>query len=125
MADHRCANCAHYEPSLRQGRGRCLHPEVRVLWRDRLIKRKAHACLSLGYDFWEAAGQELHIMLGKILLDSNTISRSQLEAGLAVQRAEGFNRRIGEIWIALGYVDTQEIQTALRTQDDMLQIAGR
>lgn len=125
LADRRCATCAHFEPSQKQGRGRCLHPEVRTRWGDRLIKRKAHACLSMGEDFWEAVGQKLHIMLGKILVDTNKITRTQLEAGLSVQQAEGFRRRIGEIWIALGYVSPGEIQEALQTQKEMLRVNSR
>lgn len=122
MADRRCANCAHFEPSERHGRGRCVHPEVREIWGARLIKRKGHACLSLGTDYWEAAGQKLHLMLGKILLDMDKITRTQLEAGLAVQDAEGYTRRIGEIWVALGYVDPEDIQQALETQEEILEI---
>ncbi|MBN1483600.1 MAG: hypothetical protein JXA37_02665 [Chloroflexia bacterium] len=122
MADRRCGNCAHYEPSQRQGRGRCVHPEVRRIWGDRLIKHKAHACLSLGQDYWEAEGQKLHMMLGKVLLDMEKITRTQMEAGLAVQEAEGFKRRIGEVWVALGYVTLEDIQQALQTQREILRI---
>lgn len=125
MGDRRCANCSYFEPSERHGRGRCTHPEVRRAWSTRLIKRKAHACLSLGKDYWEAAGQQLHVMLGKILLEMNKLTRTQLESGLSVQRAEGFSRRIGEIWIALGYVTSDDIQEALTRQQEMLRIAGQ
>jgi hypothetical protein len=55
-------------------------------------------------------------MLGKILLDMHKITRTQLEAGLAVQKAEGFRRRIGEIWIALGYATREDVEEALRRQ---------
>lgn len=120
MADRRCANCAYFDPSEQQGWGHCTHPDLRKKWVTRPIKRKAHACLSLGRDYWEAAGQKLHIMLGKILLEMHKISRSQMETGLNVQQAEGFTRRIGEIWIALGYVAQGDVQEALRVQQEML-----
>lgn len=123
MGRRRCAECAHFEPSEQQGWGYCVHPDLRK-WGSRPIKRKAHACLSLGKDYWEAAGQNLHIMLGKILLESNKISRTQLETGLTVQRTEGFTRRIGEIWVALGYVVPEDIQEALRAQQERLRIAS-
>jgi len=97
---------------------------VKKIWSSQLIKRKAHACLSLGRDYWEAAGQQLHLMLGKILLDMHKINRTQLEVGLSVQRAEGFTRRIGDIWIALGYVSQEDIQEALHRQQDLLQHSG-
>jgi len=116
MGDHRCADCTHFQASQRQGWGLCTHPQVRKVWTSQLIKRKAHACLSLGRDYWEAAGQQLHLMLGKILVHMRKITRTQLEAGLAVQKAEGFTRRIGDIWIALGYVAPEDIQEALHRQ---------
>ncbi len=112
----------HFRLGETKGRGYCTHPELRKRWGRRMIKHKAHACLSVGRDYWEAAGQQLHLMLGKILLDSNKITRTQLEAGLSVQRAEGFSRRIGEIWIALGYVAPEDIQEALRAQQEILRI---
>ncbi len=92
-----------------------------------MIKRKAHACLSLGRDYWEAAGQKLHLMLGKILVEMNKLTRSQMEAGLAVQEAEGFTRRIGEIWVTLGYVTQEDVQEALEKQREILRLrsAGR
>ena len=124
MSDRRCANCAYFELSQQQGWGHCTHPKLRKRWASRAIKRKAHACLSTGEDLWEAAGQKLHVMLGKILLDTRKISRTQLESGLAVQQAEGFTRRIGEIWTALGYVSPEDVQVALRSQQEMLRIAG-
>ena len=123
MADHRCANCGYFDPSEQQGWGHCTHPILRKKWALRPIKRKAHACLSLGKDYWEAAGQKLHIMLGKILVDMHKITRTQMEAGLNVQQTEGFNRRIGEIWIALGYVSPDDIQEALRVQQEQLHSA--
>jgi hypothetical protein len=89
----------------------------------RPIKRKAHPCLSLGKDFWKAAGQELHVTLGKVLLEMRKITRTQMESGLNVQRAEGFTRRIGEIWVALGYVTPEDIKEALRMQQERLRIA--
>jgi hypothetical protein len=61
-------------------------------------------------------------MLGKILLETKKITRTQLEAGLTVQRAEGFSRRIGEIWIALGYVVPEDIQEALQKQQEILRM---
>ena len=123
MADRRCANCGHFEPSEQQGWGHCTHPALRKRWVARPIKRKAHACLSLGKDYWEAAGQQLHVMLGKILVDMRKISRAQMQTGLNVQQAEGFTRRIGEIWIALGYVTPDDIQDALRVQQEQLRAA--
>ncbi len=80
--------------------------------------------MSLGKDHWEAAGQKMHVMLGKILVEMRKISRAQMETGLTVQEAEGFTRRIGEIWIALGYVTPDDIQAALRLQQEQLR-AGR
>jgi hypothetical protein len=64
-------------------------------------------------------------MLGNILLDMRKLTRTQMESGLAVQQAEGFTRRIGEIWIALGYVTPEDIQEALRSQQEILRIAGQ
>jgi hypothetical protein len=124
LSDRRCANCGYFEPSQQQGWGHCTHPNLRKRWVSRPIKRKAHACLSTGEDLWEAANQKLHVMLGKILLDTRKISRTQLESGLVVQKAEGFTRRIGEIWIALGYVTPEDIQEALRSQQEMLRISS-
>ncbi len=123
MSDRRCANCSYFEPSQQQGWGHCTHPRLRKRWATRPIKRKAHACLSTGQDFWEAAGQKLHMMLGKILLEKRKISRTQLESGLTVQQAEGFTRRIGEIWIALGYVTPQDIQEALQSQEELMRMS--
>lgn len=122
MADRRCANCSFFEPVSQQGWGRCTHPQLRRGLGAKPIKRKAHACLSTGKDYWEAAGQQLHLMLGKILLDTHKITRTQLDAGLSVQRAEGFTRRIGEIWVALGYVSPADIQEALKQQQEMLRL---
>lgn len=123
MADRRCGNCAYFDPSEQQGWGYCTHPELRKKWGTRPIKRKAHACLSTAKDFWEASGQKLHIMLGKILLDMHKITRAQMETGLNVQQAEGFTRRIGEIWVALGYVSLDDVQEALHVQQEMLRAA--
>lgn len=123
MADRRCANCGYFEPSEQQGWGHCTQPELRKRWGLHPIKRKAHACLSLGKDYWEAAGQQMHVMLGKILVDMRKISRSQMETGLNVQQAEGFTRRIGEIWVALGYVTLDDVQEALRLQQEQLRAA--
>ena len=123
MADRRCANCAYFDPSEQQGWGHCTHPDLRKRWVARPIKRKAHACLSTGKDYWEATGQKLHVMLGKILFDMHKISRSQMETGLNVQHAEGFTRRIGEIWIALGYVTPDDVQEALHVQQERLRPA--
>jgi hypothetical protein len=123
LADHRCANCGYFEPSEQQGWGHCTHPELRKRWGMHPIKRKAHACLSFGKDYWEAAGQQLHVMLGRILVDMHKISRSQMETGLNVQQAESFSRRIGEIWVALGYVTPEDIQEALRLQQEQLRLA--
>jgi hypothetical protein len=120
LADRRCANCGYFDASEQQGWGHCTHPNLRKKWVSRPIKRKAHACLSLGMDYWEAAGQKLHVMLGKILVDMHKISRSQMETGLGVQQAEGFSRRIGEIWTALGYVTPDDVQEALRVQQEQL-----
>jgi hypothetical protein len=116
MGDRRCATCVHFRAGHRQGWGMCMHPAVRQVWPNQMIKRKSHACLSLGRDYWEAANEQIHRMLGKILLDMHKITRTQLEAGLAVQKAEGFRRRIGEIWIALGYATREDVQEALRRQ---------
>ena len=124
MADRRCANCGYFEPAQQQGWGYCTHPQLRRKWGARPIKRKEHACLSTGKDYWEAIGQQLHVMLGKILLDMHKITRTQLEAGLSVQQAEGFTRRIGEIWVALGYVTPEDIQEALRRQQEILRLKG-
>ncbi|MGC8874942.1 MAG: hypothetical protein ACP5SI_10930 [Chloroflexia bacterium] len=118
MADRRCATCVHFRAGHRQGWGMCTHPAVRQVWPNQLIKRKAHACLSLGKDYWEAANEQLHLMLGKILLDMHKITRTQLETGLAVQKAEGFRRRIGEIWVALGYATPEDVEEALRRQGE-------
>ena len=124
MSSHRCANCGYFEPSERQqGWGHCTHPELRKRWGMRPIKRKAHPCLSLGKDFWKAAGQELHVTLGKVLLEMRKITRTQMEAGLNVQKAEGFTRRIGEIWVALGYVTPEDVKEALRVQQERLRMA--
>lgn len=125
MADRRCANCGFFEPTAQQGWGRCTHPQLRKVWGSKPIKRKAHACLSLGKDYWEAADQQMHLMLGKVLLEMRKITRTQLDTGLSVQRAEGFTRRIGEIWIALGYVTQGDIDEALRRQQEMLRMAGK
>lgn len=124
MADRRCANCGYFELAQQQGWGYCTHPQLRRKWGARPIKRKEHACLSTGKDYWEAIGQQLHVMLGKILLDMHKITRTQLEAGLSVQQAEGFTRRIGEIWVALGYVTPEDIQEALRRQQEILRLKG-
>jgi hypothetical protein len=123
LADRRCANCTYFDPSEQQGWGHCTHPELRKRWVAHPIKRKAHACLSMGRDYWEAIGQKLHVMLGRILFDLHKISRSQMETGLNVQQVEGFTRRIGEIWIALGYVTPDDVQEALRRQQEMLRTA--
>ncbi len=125
MADRHCANCAYFEPSEQQGWGHCTHPQLRKGWGSRPLKRKAHACLSLGKDYWEAAGQKLHVMLGKILLEKRKITRTQMETGLNVQRTEGFSRRIGEIWVALGYVTPDDVQEALRVQQEILRLAEK
>lgn len=125
MADRRCANCVYFEPSSQQGWGCCTHPQLRKLWRSKPIKRKAHACLSLGKDYWEAADQQLHLTLGRILLEMRKITRTQMDTGLAVQRAEGFTRRIGEVWIALGYVTESDVQEALRRQQEMMHLGTR
>lgn len=124
MPDRRCGNCGYFEPAQQQGWGYCTHPALRKKWGARPIKRKAHACLSTGKDYWEAPGQQLHVMLGKILLDMHKITRTQLEAGLSVQQAEGFTRRIGEIWVALGYVTPEDIQEALERQQEILRLRG-
>lgn len=124
MASRRCADCGYFEPSeQQQGWGYCTHPELRKRWGMRPIKRKAHSCLSLGKDYWEAAGQELHVTLGKVLLEMRKITRQQMETGLNVQQTEGFTRRIGEIWVALGYVTPEDIKEALRMQQERSRIA--
>jgi type IV pilus assembly protein PilB len=52
--------------------------------------------------------------LGEILLERNLITKPQLERGLAVQKEKG--GLIGEVLVALGYVQEQDITQALISQ---------
>jgi len=56
-------------------------------------------------------------ILGEVLLSSGAISKSELDAALAVQRATGM--RIGEILVHKGMCDWSTVRSAIRLQEKL------
>ncbi len=57
------------------------------------------------------------IKLGEILLKATSLPQEQLKEVLYLQAKEGFSKPIGEILIEKGYVNREDVETALGVQE--------